>query len=36
MSVTVTELAAKEVKRFIEEGDYDSGAYLRIGVAGGG
>lgn len=36
MSVTVTELAAKEVKRFIEEGDYDEGAVLRIGVSGGG
>ena len=36
MSVTVTELAAKEVKRFIEEGDYDEGAVLRIGVTSGG
>ncbi len=36
MSVTVTEIAAKEVKRFIEEGDYDDGAVLRIGVTGGG
>lgn len=36
MSVTLTETAAKEVKRFIEEGDYDENAVLRIGVAGGG
>ena len=36
MSVTVTETAAKEVKRFIEEGDYAEDAVLRIGVAGGG
>ncbi len=36
MSVTVTELAAKEVKRFIEEGDYDDNAVLRIGVSSGG
>jgi iron-sulfur cluster assembly protein len=36
MSVTVTEKAAKEVQRFIEEGEYDENAVLRIGVAGGG
>ena len=36
MSVTVTEIAAKEVQRFIEEGDYEEGAVLRIGVTGGG
>jgi len=36
MSVTVTETAAKEIKRFIEEGDYEADAILRIGVAGGG
>ena len=36
MSVTVTELAAKQVKQFIAEGDYDEGAFLRIGVTGGG
>ena len=36
MSVTITEKAAKEVQRFIEEGDYDGAAVLRIGVAGGG
>jgi len=36
MSVTVTELAAKEVKRFIEEGDYEENAFLRIGVTDGG
>ncbi len=36
MSVTVTELAAKEVKRFIEEGDYEDDAVLRIGVSSGG
>ncbi len=36
MSVTVTELAAKEVKRFIAEGDYEEDALLRIGVTSGG
>ncbi|MEM7455843.1 MAG: iron-sulfur cluster assembly accessory protein [Planctomycetota bacterium] len=36
MSVTLTEVAAKEVKRFIEEGEYEDGAVLRIGVTGGG
>lgn len=36
MSVTLTETAAKEVKRFIDEGDYDEGAVLRVGVSGGG
>lgn len=36
MSVTVTEKAAKEVKRFIEEGDHNGDAYLRISVSGGG
>ena len=36
MSVTITEVAAKEVKRFIEEGDFGQDAVLRIGVTGGG
>ncbi len=36
MSVILTETAAKEVKRFIEEGDYDENAILRIAVTGGG
>ena len=36
MSVTVTEKAAKEVMRFIEEGEYDEGACLRSSVSGGG
>ncbi len=36
MSVTLTETAAKEVKRFIEEGEYEGDTVLRIGVAGGG
>ena len=36
MGVTVTEKAAKEVQRFIEEGDYESDAFLRISVSGGG
>ncbi len=36
MSVTLTETAAKEVKRFIEEGEYEGDAVLRIGVTGGG
>ena len=36
MSVQLTETAAKEVKRFIEEGDYGNEAVLRVGVSGGG
>ena len=36
MSVTLTEKAAKEVHRFLDEGDYDENAVLRIGVSGGG
>lgn len=36
MGVTVTEKAAKEVQRFIEDGDYEGEAFLRISVAGGG
>ncbi len=36
MSVTLTEKAAKEVQRIIEEGEYDEEAILRIGVTGGG
>lgn len=36
MSVTITETAAKEVQRFIEQGEYEGDAVLRIGVAGGG
>ena len=36
MSVTVTETAAKEVQRFIQEGEYDEKAVLRISVSGGG
>ena len=36
MSVTVTEKAAKEIQRFIDEGEYDQGACLRISVSGGG
>ena len=36
MAVTVTEKAAKEVQRFISEGEYGNEAFLRISVAGGG
>lgn len=36
MSVTVSEKAAKEIQRFIAEGEYDEKAVLRIGVTGGG
>lgn len=35
-SVTVTEKAATEVKKFIAEGDYGAEAFLRIGVSSGG
>ncbi len=36
MSVTLTERAATEVKRFLEQGQYAEDAVLRIGVVGGG
>jgi len=36
MSVVVTEKAAKEVKRIIEDQKLEEGTVLRIGVAGGG
>ena len=36
MSVTITEKAAKEIQRFLEEGDFGDDAFLRVGVAGGG
>ena len=36
MGVTLTETAAKEILQFIQDGDYDGNAVLRIGVAGGG
>ena len=36
MSVTVTDKAAKEIQRFIQEGEYDDNAVLRISVSGGG
>ena len=36
MSVTITETAAKEIKRVITEQKMSEGTVLRIGVAGGG
>ena len=36
MSVTLTERAAQEVKRVMEEQKYEDGTLLRIGVRGGG
>ncbi|MCA9094853.1 MAG: iron-sulfur cluster assembly accessory protein [Planctomycetaceae bacterium] len=36
MSVILTEKAAKEVQRVMQEGNYPSETYLRVGVAGGG
>lgn len=36
MSIVLTEKAAKEVQRVLQEGNYPSETYLRIGVAGGG
>lgn len=36
MSVILTEKAAQEVKKFMEQGDFGEGAVLRVGVAGGG
>ena len=36
MSVTLTERAAKEIKKIIEDQKMTDGSMLRIGVAGGG
>lgn len=36
MAVTLSEKAASEVKRIIEEQKLDDGTVLRVGVAGGG
>lgn len=36
MSVTLTEKAASEVKKFIAEGGYGEDAMLRVAVVGGG
>ena len=36
MSIKLTEVAASEVKKFIEEYDSDDNHYLRIAVMGGG
>lgn len=36
MSITLTEKAAKEVQRFLTEGDFEEGAALRVAVTGGG
>ena len=36
MSLTITEKAAQEVLKFIQDGDYDDAAVLRIGITGGG
>jgi iron-sulfur cluster assembly protein len=36
MSVKLTEKAAQQVQKFIADGDYENGAFLRVGVAGGG
>jgi iron-sulfur cluster assembly protein len=36
MAITLTEAAAKEVKRFMEDGKVEEGSVLRMGIAGGG
>ena len=36
MSITLTERAATEVKRILEEQKYEEGTFLRVGVTGGG
>ncbi|MCE2791188.1 MAG: HesB/IscA family protein [Planctomycetota bacterium] len=36
MSVTITEKAAAEVKKFIVDGQHGEGAMLRVAVTGGG
>ena len=36
MAITITEKAAQEVKRIMEEQKFDEGTVLRVGVSGGG
>ena len=36
MAVSLTERAAKEVKKILEENKYEPATLLRVGVAGGG
>ena len=36
MSITLTERAAVEVKRILDEQKYETGTFLRVGVTGGG
>ena len=36
MSVTLTETAAKEIKRVMSEQNMEESSFLRVGVAGGG
>lgn len=36
MAITITERAAQEVKRIMEDQKMEEGTFLRIGVAGGG
>jgi len=36
MSVILTEKAAKEIKRILDEGKYEQGTLLRVGIAAGG
>ena len=36
MSITLTERAATEVKRILDEQKYETGTFLRVGVTGGG
>jgi iron-sulfur cluster assembly protein len=36
MAITLTEKAAKEVKRIMQEKEMDAGTVLRVGVTGGG
>ena len=36
MAITLTETAASEIKRYMEDQKVEEGAVLRVGVAGGG
>lgn len=36
MSITLTERAAAEVKKILDEQKYEEGTFLRVGVTGGG
>ena len=36
MSIMLTEKAAQQVQKFLSEGDFAEGSFLRVGITGGG